>query len=145
MSARPLQVKPDRKVGADRRQVAAEGGRVASLLQFRPPAVFHLVEVGVDFVQRLEFGEQAERGLFAHARHAGNVVGRVTDDGFVIHHLLRAHAELAGLHVCGGDEGFVVARHVDGDALIHELQEVAIAGDDLHAQPLRGGLTRNCA
>ncbi len=138
MGARLLKVQFDRQVGTDGRQVAAQIGQVAPLFQFGPPAIFHLVEMGIDAVERAELVEQVEGGLFAHARHAGDVVGCVADEGFVIHHLLRADAELAGLYVFGRDVGLVIARHVDGGAFVDELQQVAVAGDDLDSQSLRG-------
>ncbi len=145
MGACPFQVQLDRDIGVDGRQVAAHIGGVASLLQFRPPAVLHLVEMGIDLIQVPVFFQQPERGLLAHAGHAGDVVGVVPDHGFVIHHLLRADAELAGFHILRGQVGLVVARHVDRRALVHQLQEIAVAGDDLDAQSLRTDLARDGA
>jgi len=52
------------RFGADGRQVAAHVSRFFPVLQFCPPAIFDFIQVGIDFIQRAVFFQEAERGSF---------------------------------------------------------------------------------
>ena len=132
-----LEIERNRQIGADGGEIAAHVSGFFPRFQLGAPARLDLVQVGIDVVEGGVLAEQVFGGLLAHAGHARDVVGRVADDGLIVHHLLRADAELAH-HVVGGDVILVVARQIDDGALVHQLQQVAVAGDNFDAQSLRG-------
>ena len=91
--------------------------------------------------------EQRDGGLFAHPCHAGNVVGCIADHGLIIHHLIGADAQ-KGFHVRREiilGFGQLVSCQVDHHPVGDQLQQVAVAGDDLDRQPLGGCLAGNAA
>ena len=93
--------------------------------------------MGVDVVQRPVFCQQAFGCLFANAGHAGNVVRLVPDQGLVIHHLVGPDVEFVH-HIIDRDEVLIIARQVDDGAVIDQLEQVAVARDDLYTQTLLG-------
>ncbi len=132
------------QIGADARQVVTHVGGFLAGFEFALPAFFDLVEVLINAVERAEFFEQADGGLFADALHAGDVVGGVADDGFVIDHLVGAYAEFAD-DIFIGDVGLVVAREINRSAFVDQLQQVSIAGDDFDSQAFFSGDARHRA
>ena len=99
--------------------------------------------MGDDPVERAIEGEPLERGLGSDFLHAWHVVHAVADQGQVIEHQARRHAEL------GLDAGFVQAlvRHgIDQrDVGIHQLRQVLVAGGDDAAHAGLSGLARERA
>jgi hypothetical protein len=83
--------------------------------------------------------DERGRGDLPHAGDAGDVVDLVAQDGHVVDHLLRLHAQLL-LHLGGAGPPAAPARlgHgvVEGDPLPHQLGEVLVSGDDHHLPAL---------
>src|SRR5690606_36590081 len=76
--------------------------------------------------------------LLAHARHAGDVVGAVAEQGLELHEALRRHAPLR-LHLRGPHPLVahpVVQAHVRSD----ELAEILVPRHDDHVETLLHGL-----
>ncbi len=99
--------------------------------------------MGVDVVQIAVFLEQFDGGFLADAAHAGDVVGFIAHQRLEIHNLVGAHAE-NGKHLFGGvifAFGKLALGQGNDDAVIHQLEQVAVAGDDFDAHPLLGGGT----
>ena len=97
----------------------------------------NIVEAGVGLVERL-------RCLLTNALYAGDVVRRIADQGFIVHHQPGRDAKL-GDHICVAGIFFRVSHlaafwQADDDMVADQLQQVAVAGDNAHAQALRGGL-----
>ncbi len=139
-----IQIQFDVQVGFDLRQIATEMGVRLVLFEFRLPAFFHLIDVFVDVVERAVFFEQGNGGLFTNARHAGDVIGLVADDGFVIHDLRGQHAKFFE-DILILDVILVIAREIHDRTLVDKLQQIAVAGDDLDAESLFVGDVRHRA
>lgn len=142
------EVKGDVEVGDDAGEFLAEVGTVASVGELFRDAPADVVQVGVEVVEGIVIGEEADSGFFADAAHAGDVIRGVADEGFVVYDLIGADAEFFD-HIFGGEvfgvaEGFAFGQ-ADEDAVIHELEEVAVAGDDFDADPARGGFAGDTA
>ncbi len=125
------------------RQVAAEKGRVAPGFQFAAEARRNGIQVGVYLFQVGILLQEVYGGLFANAGYAGNVIRSVARHGFKFNDLVRGHAHIFG-HFGGGGVvfglGLAAAGQVDDDPLAHQLQQVAVAGDDFDPQTLGRGL-----
>ena len=142
-----VQVEADLQVGYNGRQAAAEVGVVAASRQLLAHAFGQFIQVGIDALQGIVFLQQADGRLFANASHAGDVVGGIADQGLVIHHLVGAHAQVLQ-HIFGKiifGIGAALAGQIHQDALVDELQQVTVAGDDLDAKALRGQLVSQAA
>ena len=87
-----------------------------------------VLKVIVHALQATEFRDQRQRGFFADARHAGNVVRRVTHQAFYINELGRLNAVFlpdgGGVH----RDGLLVGRQQNGRGIVHQLQAVPVAG-----------------
>ncbi len=94
------------------REVAAKIRHIFVSFQFCLPAIFNLIYVFINGIERAEFFEQRDGSLFADSGHAGDVIRFIADDGFVIHHLIRSNAELAD-DVFIRDVVLVVAREIN--------------------------------
>ena len=131
---------------ANFRQLAAHPGAGLIGCQFCPHAGLDglVVDVLVHPVQALEAADEVQGGLFAHAGHAGDVVGGVAHQAlhldelfglhavFFLHGGLVHHHRLAAAHPGGGQQH----RHVP----VHQLQAVPVAGgDEAVVPPGRGG------
>ncbi len=97
------------------------------------------VQVGIQVIQRGVFLVERLGGLFADAFHARDVIGRIADERLVIHHQARRHAEFRN-HVFIGDviagiPHLAAFRQVDDDVAAHQLQQVAVSGDDFDPSP----------
>ena len=95
---------------------------------------------GVDAVEGPVLLQQGDGRLRAHPLHAGDVVAGVAGEGLEVHHLLGADAEF-GDHPVAPDQGgprtlgVGAAAHVEhGDValVVHELEQVAVAGENPH-------------
>ena len=103
-----------------------------------------LVEVGVQAIQSAgDAVEQALRGLFADARHAGNVVDLVAHQRQVVDDQLGADAELGlhAFHVVDAAGHGVDQAHVRADQLGHVL----VTGGDHHVAAGAGATPRQGA
>ena len=89
-----------------------------------------------------ELLDELGRGLVPHARHAGDVVGRVALQGHVLEVLRRRDAEplLDRRLVHEGDVGDPAAVEQDPDAGTDELEEVPVGRDDRRLDPSLGRL-----
>ena len=112
----------------------------AGLRTFR----FHLGEGHVDGIEIAVLLQQVDGGFGSHPTNAGDVVGAVAGEGLQVHHLLRHHPELAD-HTLLIDQrraavlGVRAASHVqNGDVplVVHQLEQVAVAGEDPHPPTL---------
>ena len=122
----------------DGSELAGQVGHVPVFLQFFRQflrAAYRqfgdFIQIGIDHVHvAAQAGQQAQRGLLAHPRYAGDVVHlvahqrQVVDDQFGTHPELFAHA----LHIhCGAGHG------VDqGDEGVDQLGHVLVTGGDHH-------------
>ena len=82
----------------------------------------------VDGFQAAELLHQGQGGLFADARHAGNVVRRIAHQALHVDELGGVHAVFFpdGGRVHG--DGLLVRRQQNGGGVIHQLQAVPVAG-----------------
>ena len=104
-----------------------------------------VVDVLVHARQTAEFLDQGQGGLFAHARHAGDVVRGVAHQALHLDELLGAHAVfflhsglvhhhgLAAAHPGGGQQ--------HGHVVVHQLQAVPVTGGQV-ALVAPGGSSR---
>src|SRR6185312_7707222 len=85
-------------------------------------------DIGVELIERAELAHQCGRDFRPYAWHAGNVVGRVADQGEEVGKPLGGHAEVA-LDVAVADlrAGAKVPQQV---AIAYELREVFVARDE---------------
>ena len=124
----------DRRIGADRAQRVAQFGIGAAFQQVL--ALFGLdgfvVDVGINALQAPELLHQRQRGLFADAAHARDIVGRVAHQALDLDELAgldavffldRSHIHHDGLAPAHGG-----GRQQNGGALAHQLQAVAVSG-----------------
>ncbi len=139
-----FQIQFDLEISFDLRQIAAEIGIGFVGFELGLPAIFDLVDVGINVIERLIFFDELNCRLFTDASHARDIIGLVTDERFVIHDMLGEYAKFFD-NVLVGDEIFIVARKIDNGALAHELEQVAVAGDDLDTESLFGGDARHGA
>jgi len=95
-------------------------------------------------VQRAVLGDELPRSFLSDARHALDVVDRVTHQREHVHHLPGKHAELLFDGRCVVPRA-IIARVVDLDAVVHELKEVLVAGDDGDLESGGCGLRRQRA
>ena len=130
-------VRVHRHVDADADQLAAAVrvlgmlGQGGSELLLRQPG--RLLQQPVE---RAELGDQRPRALLADAGDALDVVAGVSHQGEDVDHLVRPHPELL-LHRRLVEPGSVVARVEYPDPIVHELEEVLVAGDDGHVEVRR--------
>ncbi len=134
-------------VGVER-HVAPELGELAVvdhlaevLAELVADLALHLVDPGDQLGERAELLDPLGGGLLAHARDVGEVVAGVAAQGGEVGILLGGQAVL--LDDGGGVEtrhvADAAARHQQRDAVVHELEGVAVAGDDQHVHLLPGG------
>jgi len=91
----------------------------------------------IDAVQRAVLCQQTYGGFFADAFHAGDIIRGVPYQRLVIDDLFRQDAELAldiFRKVVFAGVGFAVGEG-NYHAVGHQLQQVAVSGDYLNAQP----------
>ena len=128
-------------IQVDGRQLAREEGVVAAGFQLVAQAAAHLPQGPIDAVEVAVVVEQRNRGLGTDAPHAGDVVGAVAGEGLEVDHVLRRHPQL-GDHSLAVDlggaagAGIGAAAHIEnGDIalVIHQLEQIAVAGEDANA------------
>src|SRR6185295_2143309 len=73
---------------------------------------------------------------------AGDIIGFVADKRLVIYDLLGGHTEFFD-HIFIFNIVLVIAREIYDRALVYELQQIAVAGDDLDTESLFGGDARD--
>ncbi len=82
----------------------------------------------VDGLQAAELLHQGQGGFLADARHAGNIVRRISHQALHVDELRRGHAVLfpdgGGVH----RDGLLVGGQQNGSGVIHQLQAVPVAG-----------------
>ena len=143
--AERLGIELDRHVDPDPRQLTAlprVGGVPEQPLAI--PLVGDLAGVRQQLLERAVLRDQIVRALLADARYAFDVVDRVPHQCEDVDHLLRSDAELL-LHAVGVEPGAVIARVVDLDPAVHQLEEILVAGDDRHLEAGGHGLDRQRA
>jgi len=94
--------------------------------------VVHLIERGHEVLDVAEPADEVGGGLGADLRHTGDIVRLVALEGFHVHQGGRLDTELVadGGRVIAADIGDAAEIAQDGGAVIHELQHVAVAGDN---------------
>ena len=130
------QIQGNLQVGADQGQSLAQISRLAARFQTSLHPGGQLVEVGIDLIQGVVGLQQRDGRLLAHPAYAGDVIGGVAHQGLVIYDLIGPHAQVA-LHLLGQvilGFGELAARQVHHHPLVDQLQQVAVAGDDLDPQ-----------
>ena len=97
-----------------------------------------VLEVRVNIFQRAELRHQGQGGLFADARHTGDIIGRIAHQALDVDELRRLHtilfADGGGVH---GNRLFVGGQQ-NGGVVVHQLQAVPVAGGQQGGAP--GGL-----
>ena len=132
-----LQVDVDRHVALDGRDDAARQRGVAVLSEVLADLALDLLGMREDLVERAVLLQQLGSGLLADPGHAGDVVARVALEPEVVGHLCRRDAvalEHLGRTV-DDDVGDALLGGHDADVIGHELERVAVAGDEQHADP----------
>ena len=120
----------DRRVPPDGAKHAGKLGLFAVFGQ--PLALFRLdgrvVQVFIYALQAAELLHQRQRGLFADARHAGDVVGRIAHQALDFDELQRLHTVFFADRRRVHDKRLAVGREQHGRLVVHQLQAVAVAG-----------------
>ena len=96
-----------------------------------------VVEVVVDALQAAEFLDQRQRGLFANARHAGDVVGAVAHQALDVDELRRFQAVFFADGGRVHRQRLAVGGQQHGGGGVHQLQAVAVAGRQQRRAALR--------
>ena len=130
--AASLKVEVNRRAAVDRGQKLALARLRVVVQQALLQRTLHGRGVFQRVFQRAVLGDQLRRGFFAHAGHAGNVVGAVAHQSLHVDHLRGRYTVLLlnprGRHALRfGDALF---RIQDGRALARQLIAVAVAGDN---------------
>ena len=90
--------------------------------------VQHLIQVGVNRIERAEVRQQRDRRLGADTGNARNIVHGVTDQRLVIEHLRRCHAELLGDG--RGVQPVVLCEIPDHVIVVQQLGQVLVGADN---------------
>ena len=133
-----VQIEGHGRVAADGGQRAAQARQIGVFQKaFAQTALFALVRARKHMLEVAVLGDEAQGGLFAHAGHAGDVVGSIAHQALDVDQLRGSDA--VGLpHPRGGD----ALRLADAalgvqnrGVLPGELEGIAVAGDEqgLHA------------
>ncbi len=120
----------------------AEVGAVTAVGQFLAHGAFDVAEVGVEVVQGVVLVEQFGGGFGTDAADARDVVAGVADEGFVIDDLVGTDAEFVddGRGVINFRRLAGAGREFDAGIGVDQLQQVAIAGDDVDGHAVGFGL-----
>ena len=102
--------------------------------QRRGPLAGDLSGAGQNLLDPPEGSDEGRGGLGADPRNPGNVVHRIPDKAEVVRHPLGRHLEL-GFHPGGIKPLRGVRRRHDADPIVHELEQILVAGDDQHPVP----------
>ena len=119
------------EVAVDRRELLREAGLLGVLDQ--PLSIALALDLRRVLEQRLEravLRDQLRRAGLADARHAGDVVDAVAEQRHHVGHLLGRHTEVLA-HALAV-EALLAQRVVDRHAVVHELHQVLVEGDDGH-------------
>ena len=137
------------------RRIAVNGGQKAVLKSGVPvfgqvgvdALLRNGVQIGVDAFQRLELIQQVGGGLFAHGRHAGDVVRFIADQRLEIGLLRRGQAAVARrqLRLVHNAAVALAARQIHLDQRADQLESIPVAGQDDSFQPVSGGLPAQSA
>ena len=115
-----LKIELDLEVRFDTCQITAHISCFFVRFELPAPAIFDLIEIGIDGVECLKLFEQGDGGFFAYTFYARNVIGRIADNSFIVHHLIWADAKLFD-HICIGDVGLVITCEIDRCSLVDKL------------------------
>ena len=131
-----LRVEFQRRVGNDGGQPIAAAGSLLALRQLPQGGGLglHVRHGGIQRVDAAVALHQRRGGLFADARHAGNVVAAVAHQGLQVDHVNGVEAvllpEQGGGHVGGGGLAHAGGHQLHAGTVGDELQAVPVAGDD---------------
>ena len=143
--AQRLGIELHRHVDPDARQLPALPRIVGMLDQaFAVSLVGHLGGMGEQLFERAVARDELARALLADAGHPLDVVDRVAHQREHVDDLRRQYPELL-FHALGVVPRAFVPGVVDRDAVVHQLKEVLVAGDDRHLEAGRHGLRRQRA
>ena len=91
--------------------------------------------------------KQADGCFFANTGNAGNIIGFVAHQGFVVHHLFGPDTQILFYIlvkiIFGIGEAFT--GQIDDDMVVHQLQQVAVTGDDFYGQSFFNRLLSHAA
>ena len=121
-------------------QLLAQEHDIAVILQRF--AITFLFDLGRAFQSLLDCAEaldQFDRALVADSRGSGDVVDRVTAQGHHIHHALWRHSQNF-FYLGGIADQIVLGRIQHTDFVVHQLQHVLVAGNDVDGIGFRGSL-----
>ena len=122
-------------VGADPRQFAALPGVLGVVEQAFPVSL--VADLGCmrqQLLDRTVGGDEIARALLADAGNALDVVDRIPHQREHVYDLRRRDPELL-LHAVGVVPRAIFLRVVNGDAVVHQLEEVLVTGDDGDLEP----------
>ena len=135
-----LRAKFDGHLAEDRGKPVGELRALLPRGELFPEAVANvqLVKIGIDPVHAAVAPHEVEGGLFAHAGHAGDVVGAVAHERLEIDHPPGLKAVFLPEALRGIKDGLRLAHAsldvADRGLVAYKLQAVLVAGDD-HAVP----------
>ena len=135
-----LRAKGHRHLTEDRRKPEGLSGALLPRAELFTQTVLDLIriQIGIDRLKRSEAADQIQRGLFADAGDARDIVGAVTHQGLEIDHALRLKAVFLKETLGGIKDRFGLAHAAfdlaDRGVRRDELQAVLVAGND-HAVP----------
>ena len=100
--------------------------------------------IGHERVERPRCLQQSRRGLLSNARNAGKVIRRIAFEAAIVGQPLRIEAEaLANRHrIVTAELADAASRRQHGRALVDDLQQIEIAGDDQRLLAALFGLSR---
>ena len=127
----PVQALAHRHMAVERDQAPGEARHLGVFEQVLAP--LGLPDLARPPQQRLQIAivvDELGRRLDADARHARHVVDRIAGQGLDLDHLVGSHAEL--LHHLGGADLPVLQAVEHDHAVLDELHQVLVRGDDRH-------------
>ena len=92
--------------------------------------------MGVNIIEGAIFLEQGHRGFFTNSPYPRDVIGGISEESLVIHHLVWEDAELL-FHVLGKKVFVLVGARVGKrhhDTVGDHLEQVPVSGDDFNPQ-----------
>ena len=136
------------------RCVAADGSQVPAQKRHIPGGgdtfgqfAFELVAVFVKGFQIAVLGQKFHGRLFPHPSHTGDIVGAVAHQSFEIGKMGRGHT--VTLPYCGLVDAFDIADALAGPKdrciVVHQLEDIPVAGIDINLEPLGGAAASQSA
>ena len=140
-----FQVEGDGGIGDNFGELVAKIGIVLAFGQLFAAGPFDSVYMGVDAVKGFVIVDELGGGFGANAFDTGDVVAGVANEGFPINYLVGADTEVVenGRFIKHLRRLAAPRGQLNRRVVIHQLQQVAVAGDDVGGHVLLFGLGGN--